>query len=105
MPAGWQVLVGVDDQLLAAEAAAQLCLRHEAVLDQLAKLLFRTSEQEHRETEEGEEEPVTLWVASPSSWHESGAAAVASFWAAVLTEIYLCNVCSCQEILRRNGRG
>jgi hypothetical protein len=32
-----------------------------------------------------------------------GAAAVASFLAAVLTEIYLCNVCSCQEILRRNG--
>jgi ankyrin repeat protein len=25
--------------------------------------------------------------------------------AAVLVEIYLCNVCSCQEILRRNGRG
>jgi hypothetical protein len=25
--------------------------------------------------------------------------------AAVLPEIYLCNVCSCQEILRRNGRG
>jgi hypothetical protein len=25
--------------------------------------------------------------------------------AAVLTEIYLCNVCSCQETLRRNGRG
>jgi hypothetical protein len=22
-----------------------------------------------------------------------------------VTEIYLCNVCSCQEILRRNGRG
>jgi hypothetical protein len=36
-----------------------------------------------------------------------GAASVASFLteAAVLTEIYLCNVCSCQEILRRNGRG
>ena len=34
-----------------------------------------------------------------------GAASVASFWAAILTEIYLCNVCSCQEILRRNGRG
>jgi hypothetical protein len=32
-------------------------------------------------------------------------AAVASFEAAVLTEIYLCNVCSCQEILRRSGRG
>jgi hypothetical protein len=30
---------------------------------------------------------------------------VASLLAAVLTEIYLCNVCSCQEILRRNGRG
>jgi hypothetical protein len=30
---------------------------------------------------------------------------VASFEAAVLTEIYLCNVCSWQEILRRNGRG
>jgi hypothetical protein len=25
--------------------------------------------------------------------------------AAVLTEVYLCGVCSCQEILRRNGRG
>eukprot|EP01047_Picozoa_sp_COSAG01_P024040 COSAG01_NODE_1473_length_10193_cov_13.155736_3_plen_80_part_00 len=22
-----------------------------------------------------------------------------------MAEIYLCNVCSCQEILRRNGRG
>eukprot|EP01047_Picozoa_sp_COSAG01_P077223 COSAG01_NODE_13832_length_1529_cov_1.267133_1_plen_73_part_00 len=36
---------------------------------------------------------------------ESGAASVASLLAAVLTDIYLCNVCSCQEILRRNGRG
>eukprot|EP01047_Picozoa_sp_COSAG01_P071938 COSAG01_NODE_11306_length_1962_cov_1.798175_1_plen_48_part_10 len=36
---------------------------------------------------------------------EGGEASVASFLAAVLTEIYLCNVCSCQEILRRNGRG
>jgi hypothetical protein len=34
-----------------------------------------------------------------------GAASVASFLTAVFTEIYLCNVCSCQEILRRNGRG
>jgi WD40 repeat protein len=34
-----------------------------------------------------------------------GAASVASFEAAVLAEIYLCNVCSCQEILRRHGRG
>jgi hypothetical protein len=35
----------------------------------------------------------------------SRAAAVASFSAAVLTGIYLGKVCSCQEILRRNGRG
>eukprot|EP01047_Picozoa_sp_COSAG01_P043886 COSAG01_NODE_3924_length_5529_cov_1.581584_4_plen_126_part_00 len=58
----------------------------------------------------------------------SGAAAVASLWAAAVTEIYLCNVCAgqkllrcflaavvteirlcnvgaCQEILRRSGRG
>jgi Ca2+-binding EF-hand superfamily protein len=34
-----------------------------------------------------------------------GAAAVASFLAAVLTEIYLCGIFSCPEILRRNGRG
>jgi tetratricopeptide (TPR) repeat protein len=33
-----------------------------------------------------------------------GAASVASLLAAILAEIYLCNVCSCQEILRRNGR-
>eukprot|EP01047_Picozoa_sp_COSAG01_P020881 COSAG01_NODE_1195_length_11304_cov_118.555823_4_plen_244_part_00 len=35
----------------------------------------------------------------------AGAAAVASILAAVLTDSYLCGVCSCQEILRRNGRG
>eukprot|EP01049_Picozoa_sp_SAG25_P002486 SAG25_NODE_130_length_14421_cov_71.473886_16_plen_234_part_00 len=34
-----------------------------------------------------------------------GAAAAASLLAAVLTEIYRCNVCSCHEILRRHGRG
>jgi hypothetical protein len=28
-----------------------------------------------------------------------------AFGRPVLTEIYRCNVCSCQEILRRNGRG
>eukprot|EP01047_Picozoa_sp_COSAG01_P035107 COSAG01_NODE_2669_length_7278_cov_3.791057_5_plen_275_part_00 len=27
------------------------------------------------------------------------------FWRPVLTEMYLCDVCSCHEILRRNGRG
>eukprot|EP01047_Picozoa_sp_COSAG01_P065752 COSAG01_NODE_8939_length_2608_cov_1.919091_2_plen_153_part_00 len=30
---------------------------------------------------------------------------MASLLAAILTEIYLCNVCSCHEILRRNGLG
>jgi hypothetical protein len=34
-----------------------------------------------------------------------GAASVASVSAAALTEIYLCNVCSCRERLRCNGRG
>jgi hypothetical protein len=34
-----------------------------------------------------------------------GAASVASLLAAILTEIYLWNVCSCHEILRRNGLG
>jgi hypothetical protein len=29
--------------------------------------------------------------------------AVVSFLAAVLTEVYLCGACSCQEMLRRNG--
>jgi hypothetical protein len=48
-------------------------------------------------------------VASPADGG-GGAAAVASFLAAALTEIYLCSThfCSCQEILsgrRRRGRG
>jgi hypothetical protein len=34
-----------------------------------------------------------------------GVAAAASFLAAVLAEIYLCDACSCHEILSRNGRG
>jgi hypothetical protein len=44
---------------------------------------------------------------TPTSWGGAlrGAAAVASFLAAVLAEIDLCNVCSCQEMLRRHGRG
>jgi hypothetical protein len=44
-------------------------------------------------------EVVSVGAVSPD-----GTAAVASFLAAVLTEIYLCDVCSCQEILRRKGR-
>jgi hypothetical protein len=32
-----------------------------------------------------------------------GAAPLRAFWRPGLTDIYLCNVCSCQEILRRNG--
>eukprot|EP01047_Picozoa_sp_COSAG01_P124838 COSAG01_NODE_53855_length_336_cov_0.831224_1_plen_90_part_10 len=39
------------------------------------------------------------------SQRRPGAAAVASSLVAVLTEIYLCGIYSCQEILRRNGRG
>jgi hypothetical protein len=35
----------------------------------------------------------------------TSAATVASLLAAILAEIYLCNVCSCHAILRRNGRG
>jgi hypothetical protein len=35
----------------------------------------------------------------------AGAAAVVSYLAAVLAEIYLCNACSYQELLRDNGRG
>jgi hypothetical protein len=42
--------------------------------------------------------------AAEDGQRQQGAAAVASFLAAVLTEIYLCDVCSGQEILRRNGR-
>eukprot|EP01047_Picozoa_sp_COSAG01_P034007 COSAG01_NODE_2533_length_7491_cov_236.560741_3_plen_199_part_00 len=33
----------------------------------------------------------------------AASAAAASFVAAVVTDIYLCDVCSCQEILRRGG--
>jgi hypothetical protein len=42
---------------------------------------------------------------SPFAVAPLGAASVASFWPAVVTEIHLCTVCSCQEILRRSGRG
>jgi hypothetical protein len=38
-------------------------------------------------------------------WNPGAAASVASFVAAVVAEIYLCAVCPCQEMLRRNGRG
>jgi hypothetical protein len=52
---------------------------------------------------------LVIGTAGFTSWRQPqgllGAASVASFQAAILTEIYLCNVCSCQEILRRNGRG
>jgi hypothetical protein len=41
----------------------------------------------------------------PGAGIDLGAASAASLLAAALTEIALCNVCSCQEILRRNGRG
>eukprot|EP01047_Picozoa_sp_COSAG01_P051714 COSAG01_NODE_5365_length_4308_cov_1.852697_4_plen_77_part_00 len=43
------------------------------------------------------------WAGNRSGVNRCGVRDV--FQAAVLAEIYLCNVCSCQEILRRNGRG
>jgi exoribonuclease R len=51
-----------------------------------------------------------IFAASVVSWEAGsrnplGAAAVASLQAAVLAEIYPCDVCSCHEILRRRGRG
>jgi hypothetical protein len=51
--------------------------------------------------------PEPLTWAGDSHLHlpRPGAAADASFLAEFWTEIYLCGVCSCQEILRRNGRG
>jgi hypothetical protein len=55
----------------------------------------------------GTRTPTGPWTSSPTTptaWG-SGAASVASFLTAVFTEIYPCNVCSCQEILRRYGRG
>jgi hypothetical protein len=42
---------------------------------------------------------------SPRAHVGRGVASVASFLTAVFTDIYLCNVCSCQEILRHDGRG
>jgi hypothetical protein len=52
----------------------------------------------------------TCWARRPPTPRPSppsgGAAAVASLSAAVSTETYLCNVCSCREVaLRRSGRG
>eukprot|EP01047_Picozoa_sp_COSAG01_P006283 COSAG01_NODE_227_length_21107_cov_85.615099_13_plen_243_part_00 len=40
---------------------------------------------------------------APAAHPNSRCGAVASFVAAVLTEMCLCDVCSCQEMLRRNG--
>jgi hypothetical protein len=48
---------------------------------------------------------VTAYQLLSDAERERGAASVASLLAAVLTEIYLCNVCFCHEILRRNGHG
>eukprot|EP01047_Picozoa_sp_COSAG01_P091855 COSAG01_NODE_23360_length_818_cov_1.036161_1_plen_209_part_00 len=50
----------------------------------------------------------TSWRQGPALQGDKlipGAASVASLLAAVVTEIYLCNVCPCREILRRSGRG
>jgi hypothetical protein len=50
------------------------------------------------------DEMMTMSMAEPPAL-DGGAAAVASLLAAVLTEIYLCNVCSGRAMLRGNGRG
>jgi hypothetical protein len=58
--------------------------------------------------DEGENMSDEMLDGKPFDLPEPGgaAAAVASFLAAVLTEIYLCNVCSSdQDTLRRHGRG
>jgi hypothetical protein len=47
--------------------------------------------------------PSVWWRAAPPAMRCGGRCA--PFGGAVWTEIYLGNVCSCQEILRRNGRG
>eukprot|EP01047_Picozoa_sp_COSAG01_P038722 COSAG01_NODE_3158_length_6489_cov_2.264945_2_plen_155_part_00 len=75
----------------AAELAVDPLLVSELLLklvDENAKLMLRLNGYAERGLRDG-----------------GGAASVASFLAAVLAEIHLCNVCSCQEILRRNGRG
>eukprot|EP01047_Picozoa_sp_COSAG01_P013627 COSAG01_NODE_646_length_14556_cov_9.736806_10_plen_154_part_00 len=56
------------------------------------------------ENEVLDENGVRNYMASARHTHQ-GAASVASLLAAILTEIHLCKVCSCQEILRRNGLG
>jgi hypothetical protein len=43
------------------------------------------------------------WGRAAQAGRGAGLAAVASFLAAVLTEIYRCNVCSCQEVLIRRA--
>jgi hypothetical protein len=49
--------------------------------------------------------PVRAIYVEPFATLHMGAVAVASLLAGGLTEIYLWDVCSGQEILRRNGRG
>jgi hypothetical protein len=60
------------------------------------------------ENEVLDENGVRNYMASARHTHQ-GAASVASLLAsllaAILTDIYLCNVCLCHEMLRRNGLG
>jgi hypothetical protein len=59
----------------------------------------RASEHEHRLMRQ------EVILREANAQRAGAAAAASSFLAAVLTEMYLCNVCSCHETLRRNGRG
>jgi hypothetical protein len=46
-----------------------------------------------------------MFSPAASTWQSEVRRPLRAFRRPILTEIYLCNVCSCQEILRRNGRG
>eukprot|EP01047_Picozoa_sp_COSAG01_P013040 COSAG01_NODE_603_length_14905_cov_12.534648_6_plen_109_part_00 len=52
----------------------------------------------------GKKGEVTLTLGRALGGAEGGAAAVASFSATALTGIYLCDICSCPDVLRRSGR-
>jgi hypothetical protein len=81
------------DNLLSDVPESVICWHQDGVLK--GYLLLRT-----------EDIPAMAGYAfEPATVKDGAAAAAASFLADVLAEIYLCNVCSCQAILRRSGRG
>jgi hypothetical protein len=77
-----------------AQCAAACCDDHTCTVYQFCD----AGEMCDGSTQEG---PLCYTGAWDCTGERGGAAAVASFQAAVLAVIYLCNVCSCQEILGR----